>query len=100
MRTLLEETEFYYDVFSKGKFDIILTEWRNLASFLGSYVEIVSPKEKIEGWATDIDRDGSLMIKLKDQTIHKATSGDMTTIKRINKMGKMRTKGSIDVRNS
>ena len=79
--TLLEETEFYYDLFKEGGFDTILKEWRVLASFLGSYVEIMSGGEKIEGWATDIDGDGALMVKLRDQTVHRVTSGDLTVLK-------------------
>lgn len=82
LRKLLEETEFYYDVFQKKRFDTILTEWRNSASFLGSYVEVVSNSEKIRGWATGIDRNGALLVRLKDQTIRKVTSGDMKLIKK------------------
>jgi BirA family biotin operon repressor/biotin-[acetyl-CoA-carboxylase] ligase len=83
LRTLLEETEYYYDMFTRGKFDIILKEWRSLTSFLGFYIKIVSDRERIEGWAINIDKDGALMVKLKDQTIRKVTSGDVTTIKKI-----------------
>jgi len=82
LRTLLEETEFYYDMFIKEKFSNILQEWRNSAGFLGSYVEIVSHKEKIKGWAIDIDRDGALMVRLKDRTMRKVLSGDITIIKK------------------
>jgi len=76
---LLEEVELYYNLFTKGKFDKILKEWRTLASFLGSHV-VVTDEEKIEGWATDIDEDGALHVKLKDQTTRKMTSGDLTII--------------------
>jgi len=91
LRTLLEETEFYYSMFKDKEFDIILKEWRSLASFLGSYVEVVSHKEKVEGWATDIDKDGALIVKLKDLTIGKVTSGDLTIIKE-NKQNKFKGK--------
>jgi len=81
LRTLLEETESYYNMFSEGKFETILKEWRNSARFLGSYVKIVSHEEKIEGWAADIDEAGALMVKLKDQTMRKVTSGDLTVLR-------------------
>jgi len=82
LRTLLEETEFYYTAFSKRKFHTILREWRSLASFLGSYVKIATNEEKIEGWATGIDHDGALMLRLKDQTIRKVMTGDLTIIRK------------------
>lgn len=82
LRSLLEETEYYYGMFKERKFDTILKEWRKLARFLGSYVEIVSGKEKIEGLAADIDRDGALLVKLKDQTTRKVSSGDITIIQK------------------
>jgi len=77
---LLEETESYYNMFSQGKFESMLKEWRRSASFLGSYVEIQSHQEKIRGWAVDVDEDGALMVKLRDQTIRKLTSGDLTML--------------------
>jgi len=82
LRTLLEEIESYYYFFMKEKFDFILKEWRGLVSFLGSYVRIASDKEKIEGWATDIDRDGALIIRLRNQTVRKLASGDVTVLKK------------------
>jgi len=81
LRALLEETEAYYNMFSEGKFETILKEWRSSASFIGSYVQIVSHQERIEGWAADIDADGALMVKLKDQTMRKVASGDLTILR-------------------
>jgi len=81
LRTLLEETEYYYEMFTKRKFDTILAEWRNSSSFLGSYVEVVSYDEKILGWAVDIDEEGALMVKLKDQTMCRVASGDVTVMR-------------------
>lgn len=82
--TLLEEIELYYGLFTKEKFDVILKEWRNQASFLGSYVEVASDNEKFKGWAADIDNDGALIVKLRDQTVRKVTSGDIAKIKKLN----------------
>jgi len=78
LRSLLEETEYYYNMFNQGKFKAILTEWKHLSKFLGSYVEVTSFEEKVEGWATDIDENGALIIQLKDQTTRKIFSGDVT----------------------
>ncbi len=81
LRALLEETESHYDLFRMGKFDPILVEWRTLASFLGSCVEVVSHGEKIRGRAIDIDEDGALMVKLKNQTMQRVSSGDVTILR-------------------
>jgi BirA family biotin operon repressor/biotin-[acetyl-CoA-carboxylase] ligase len=78
LRSLMEETERYYNMFTQSKFNDILAEWKNLAKFLGSYVKVTSLSERIEGWATDIDENGALIIKLRDQTTRKIISGDVT----------------------
>jgi biotin-[acetyl-CoA-carboxylase] ligase BirA-like protein len=78
LRALLEELERYYVMFTRKKFVLILEEWRNLASFLGQYVEVLSFDEEIRGRAVDVDRDGALMIKLRDGTVKKVMSGDVT----------------------
>ncbi len=78
LRALLEKLEHYYTMFMRKKFDLILEEWRNLASFLGKCVEVVSFDEKIRGRAVDVDRDGALMIELRNGTVKKVMSGDVT----------------------
>jgi len=82
LRSLLEESEHYYNMFTQGKFNAILAEWKRLSKFLGSYVEVTSFDEKVEGWATDIDENGALIIKLRDQTTRKIMSGDVTVHRR------------------
>lgn len=78
LRSLLEETEHYYNMFTQDKLNTILTEWKHLSKFLGSHVEVTSLDEKIEGWATDLDENGALIIRLRDQTTRKILSGDVT----------------------
>ncbi len=77
---LLDRMEFYYDMFIRGDFEGILHNWRHLATFLGSHVEVTSDKERIRGWAIDIDNDGALIVKLRDQTLRKVTSGEITAL--------------------
>jgi biotin-[acetyl-CoA-carboxylase] ligase BirA-like protein len=81
LRGLLEETERYYKAFIEGEFKAVLAEWRHFAKFLGSQIKVTSLDETIEGWATDIDENGALIIKLTDQTIRKVFSGDVTICK-------------------
>jgi len=79
--TLLQEIESYYHLFTNGEFGTILNEWRGFASFLGSCVEVIIHGERIEGKAVDIDENGALMVKLKDQTVRRLTSGDLTLLR-------------------
>jgi biotin-[acetyl-CoA-carboxylase] ligase BirA-like protein len=78
LRALLKELEHYYMMFMQKKFDLILEEWRNLAGFLGQHVEVISFDEKIRGRAVDVDRNGALIIKLRNGTAKKVMLGDVT----------------------
>lgn len=82
---LLEELEQYYLMFLQREFDLILEEWRSLAGFLGQYVEVVSFDERINGLAVDVDRDGALMIKLRNGTVKKVMEGDVSIRKRLSR---------------
>jgi BirA family biotin operon repressor/biotin-[acetyl-CoA-carboxylase] ligase len=75
---LLQETESNYEQFIERRFDLIFKEWRRLASFLGSQVKVVNRGEQVEGKAVDIDPNGALLVKLKDSTIRKVVSGDLS----------------------
>jgi len=81
--SLLQNADKYYEMLSDGKFETILNDWRRLSGFLGSYVEIASCREKIEGWAVDLDNDGALIVKLKDQTTQRVISGEVARIVRV-----------------
>jgi BirA family biotin operon repressor/biotin-[acetyl-CoA-carboxylase] ligase len=77
LRALLEEVERYYTILMRKAFDLILEEWRKLASFLGQYVEITSFDQKTRGQAVNVDSDGSLIIKLTDGRMKKVMTGDV-----------------------
>lgn len=50
-----------------GRFDAILTAWRQLAASLpGAHVEWDSPAGVVRGRAEDIDRDGALLVRVGD----------------------------------
>lgn len=78
LQALLEELENQYKIFIQQGFGQILKEWKSLAKFLGSYVEVAVYDGKISGFATDVDHNGALLIKTKDGAIRKVTSGDVT----------------------
>jgi len=78
LQALLEELENQYKIFIQQGFGQILEEWKNLATFLGSYVEVAVYDEKLSGFATDVDHNGALLIKTQDGRKRKVTSGDVT----------------------
>jgi len=77
---LLENVEACYDLFRNRKFETILDDWRRLSGFLGSHVEILDGRRKVEGSALDLNSDGALIVRLKDQSIYKVISGDVARI--------------------
>jgi len=80
---LLEEAESYYEMLRNHRYELVLNDWRRLTNFLGSHVRVESNGEKIEGVAVDIDSDGALIVRMKDQTLRRVVSGDVTmTIQR------------------
>lgn len=79
---LLEKMEHYYFMLTKGKSSQILKKWKNLCGFLGSYIEVTSLKEKIEGIAMDVDENGALIVRLRNGTLKRILSGDVTLVRR------------------
>jgi biotin-[acetyl-CoA-carboxylase] ligase BirA-like protein len=77
---LLENVETCYDLFKNRKFETILDDWRKLSCFLGSYVRILDGQRSIEGTALDLDADGALIIRLRDQNVRRVVSGDVTRV--------------------
>ena len=75
---LLKEFEFYYENFKKGKISLILSEWKKLSCILNRKVQVSCCGEKIEGIAYDIDENGWLIIKLRNGTVKKIFSADVT----------------------
>lgn len=74
---LLEYFEAYYEKLRKGKFNVIIDEWRKISCILGREVQI-SNHERFEGLAEDIDENGWLIVKLKDGTSKRVFSADVT----------------------
>jgi BirA family biotin operon repressor/biotin-[acetyl-CoA-carboxylase] ligase len=81
LSALLREIEVYYRLFSWGKFDVILGEWRSLAGFLGSGVRVVEEKGILEGTAVDVDEEGALILRLGNGTVRRVTFGDLAVLR-------------------
>ena len=56
----------------------IFEEWRNNLVTLGQQVRATSGNTIYEGTAEDVDRNGSLILKTKDNTLVKISMGDVT----------------------
>jgi BirA family biotin operon repressor/biotin-[acetyl-CoA-carboxylase] ligase len=77
-RCLLEKLENLYELFVKEGFNPILEEWKGYAGFLGRQVEVTNPTEKLSGLALNVDHDGALVIRLKDERIRRVFVGDVS----------------------
>ncbi len=88
---LLEDVEACYDLFKNRKFVAILDDWRKLSGFLGSYVRILDGQRIIEGTTLDLDADGALTVRLKDQSICKTICGDVTRVVQVRRSGQSRS---------
>ena len=76
LNTLLSTFNEVYRQYLAEEYDEILVQWRDLSDTLGKKVRIIMPSETINGIATDIDRNGFLLIKTHSGTVRKITSGD------------------------
>jgi BirA family biotin operon repressor/biotin-[acetyl-CoA-carboxylase] ligase len=77
-KALLEKLENVYELFISEGFDSILAKWKKYASFLGCQVEVASGTEKWVGLASDVENNGSLILKLEDGTVKRVFVGDAT----------------------
>lgn len=79
--SLLDEIESLNESFSKEHFDRLLDQWRSLAGMIGASVEVRVDGEKVQGQAVDIDQDGALILRLKDDVTRTVSFGDLTVTK-------------------
>lgn len=77
-RGLLERLENLYELLIREGFNPVLEEWKGYAGFLGRRVEVTRPTEKLSGLALNVDHDGALVIKLKDERIRRVFVGDVS----------------------
>jgi len=76
IQKMFDEMEIVYNNFKKGKLTSILKEWKKLSCTIRKKVEIRGATGTIEGKALDIDKDGALIVKLKNGTIKKVIAGE------------------------
>ncbi|MEM1536725.1 MAG: biotin--[acetyl-CoA-carboxylase] ligase [Candidatus Bathyarchaeia archaeon] len=78
LKALLEKMESLYQIFLEEGFNYILAKWKTHASFLRCEVEVYSGDEKFEGLALDVDGDGALVLRLRDGTVKRIFTGDLS----------------------
>jgi len=54
----------------------IINKWKRFSSTLGRYVRIIMQDKILEGQAIDVDNDGALILKTKDETLKRIVAGD------------------------
>jgi biotin-(acetyl-CoA carboxylase) ligase len=64
-----------------GRFDAILSAWRQLASLSGAFVEWDTPAGVVRGRAEDIDRHGALLVRV-GVNVERVVAGEVRWIGR------------------
>ncbi|MGZ7049578.1 MAG: biotin--[acetyl-CoA-carboxylase] ligase [Methanobacterium sp.] len=76
VRKFLENFEPMYNQFNQGNFKKILQKWRKYSKTIGSNVEIRKGTEIVQGEAVGVNKEGILILELKDGTLRKIISGE------------------------
>jgi len=85
VRKFLENFEAMYNEFNQGNFQKILKKWRKYSKTIGSNVEINKGTEIVKGEAVGVNREGALILELKDGSLRKIISGECRHIPELKK---------------
>jgi BirA family transcriptional regulator, biotin operon repressor / biotin---[acetyl-CoA-carboxylase] ligase len=77
MQDILRSLERWYGTLQKEGPAPILQQWRQRAITLGQRIHFSDPAGRIDGYAFDLDNDGSLLIRTDSGEIIKKVSGDV-----------------------
>lgn len=80
-KEILRQIDHLYLLFQKEGFGAILEKIKHLSSTLNKRVKAISQGKEIEGQATDIDKDGSLLIRRDSGFIEKIYTGDIVRLR-------------------
>lgn len=78
LQNLLAELEYWYERWQKEGFAPVLACWKELSVTLQRPVRVITLKESWEGWAEDVDADGSLVIRLPNGEYKRVVSGEVS----------------------
>ncbi len=85
VRKFLENFEAMYNEFNQGNFQKILKKWRKYSKTIGSNVEINKGTEIVKGEAVGVNREGALILELRDGSLRKIISGECRHIPELKK---------------
>jgi len=81
LQRLLEAFEELYEGLKAGRFEEVLAEWRSLDITRGALVKATLLEGEVQGRATDIDRDGALLIAEEGGEVRRITAGDIEILR-------------------
>ena len=76
--SLLMKLEATYVLYTRKGFSPILKQWKRYAGFLGQEVDVTDRNEKITGVASDVDKDGVLILLLQNGMFKHVSAGDVS----------------------
>ena len=79
-KTISGKLAVFYHKVQKGHFEEVLDYCREHSATLKRRVRVHNPSGDVEGQATNIDSDGSLLIRQDSGKIIKTTAGDVRII--------------------
>lgn len=78
LRAYLEEMETFYEIWQKDGFAPVLKVWKEFCITLNRPVLVSGLKESVEGWAEDVDEEGSLVLRLADGSFRRFVAGEVS----------------------
>ncbi len=81
VRALFRSLDKYYRMFKKGRIESILKEYKKLSSVLDRRVQIDYHNSLVSGVATDVDREGALILRLDSGFNERVLAGDVKILR-------------------
>jgi BirA family biotin operon repressor/biotin-[acetyl-CoA-carboxylase] ligase len=76
----LKQFEKYYEMFTDGRFNDILDQWKAFEDVIGRTIRVDSAGTAYSGTAAEIDPDGALLVRDSHGRLHRVFSGDITVM--------------------
>ena len=81
LQEILISIEKWYGKLKNQGFPVVIQRWKELSLTLGKRIRIVDASGDIEGEATDLDKDGGLVIRKDAGVFVKRMTGDVVQIR-------------------
>ena len=80
LTNLIIQFNTLYKTYQKKGFPPILKKWKDSCDTIGKNIKIITLKQKLIGKAINVNKDCSLIIKLKNNKLKKIVEGDIFTV--------------------